>query len=209
MEFLHTLVHLARDPGQIIAWGGYPALAAIVFCETGALVFFLPGDSLLVIAGFYAAQGTLNLAWLNGLLIPIAILGDATSYHLGRRFGVRLFSNPNAKLLRPEHLLAAQRFYERHGGQAIVLARFVPVVRTFVPVVAGVSGMAYGRFALFNVAGGIGWVMGTTCTGYLLGSRFPALLEHIELVILAVVAASIVPGVIEWARSRHRHQDVP
>lgn len=209
MEFLHTLVHAARDPGQIIAWGGYPALGAIVFCETGALVFFLPGDSLLVIAGFYAAQGSLNLWALNALLIPLAILGDATSYHLGRRYGVRLFANPKARLLRPEHLVAAQGFYERHGGQAIVLARFVPIVRTFVPVVAGVSGMPYGRFALFNVAGGIGWVLGTTCTGYLLGSRFPALLDHIELVILAVVAASIVPGVIEWARSRRSPTATP
>lgn len=202
MEFLHTLVHLARDPGQIIAWGGYPALAAIVFCETGALIFFLPGDSLLVIAGFYAAQGSLNLAALNALLIPMAIIGDATSYHVGRRFGPSLFADPNARLLKPGHLVAARRFYERHGGQAIILARFVPVVRTFVPVVAGVSGMAYGRFATFNVLGGIGWVGSTTLIGYLLGTRFPALLDHIELVILVVVAASVVPGLIEWARSR-------
>lgn len=209
MDFVNTVVHLARDPGQIIAWGGYPALAAIVFCETGALVFFLPGDSLLVIAGFYAAQGSLSMVTLNALLIPLAILGDATSYTLGRRFGTRLFANPNARLLKPQHLHAAQSFYERHGGKAIVLARFVPVVRTFVPVVAGVSGMPYGRFATFNVVGGIGWVLGTTLIGYVLGSRFPALLDHIELVILAVVAASIVPGLIEWARARNTSQSAP
>jgi len=156
----------------------------------------------LVIAGFYAAQGSLNLWALNALLIPMAIIGDATSYHLGRRLGPALFANPNARLLKPEHLVAAQKFYDRHGGQAIILARFVPIVRTFVPVVAGVSGMAYGRFATFNVVGGIGWVASTTLIGYLLGSRFPALLEHIEVVILVVVAASVVPGIIEWARSR-------
>lgn len=209
MEIVHTLVQLARDPGQIIAWGGYPALAAIVFCETGALVFFLPGDSLLVIAGFYAAQGTLNIWALNALLIPMAVLGDATSYHLGRRFGPKLFANPRARLMRPEHLQAATQFYQRHGGQAIILARFVPVVRTFVPVVAGVSGMPYGRFAAFNVVGGISWVGVTTLIGFVLGTRFPTLLQHIELVILAVVAASVVPGLIEWARARQRPQAKP
>jgi len=209
VEFLHFVVHLARDPGQIIAWGGYPALAAIVFLETGALIFFLPGDSLLVIAGFYAAQGSLQLWALNALLIPMAIIGDATSYQVGRRYGPGLFANAQARLLKPEHLVAAQKFYERHGGQAIILARFVPVVRTFVPVAAGVSGMAYGKFATFNVLGGIGWVGSTTLIGYLLGSRFPALLDHIELVILVVVAASVVPGIIEWARSRQPATDKP
>lgn len=202
VDILHSLVGLLRDPGAIIAWGGYPALAAIIFLETGAMVFFLPGDSLLVVAGFYAAKGDLNILALNGLLIPMAIAGDAVSYTLGKRMGPALLT-PGSKrrLFKPQHIAAAQTFYSRHGGKAIVLARFVPVVRTFVPVVAGVSGMPYRKFAAFNVAGGVAWVAITTGIGFVLGARFPALLAHIEWVLVAVVVLSVLPALAEWARA--------
>lgn len=202
MAILHSLVALLRDPGEIITWGGYPALAAIVFLETGALVFFLPGDSLLVVAGFYAAKGDLHIAALNVLLIPMAVAGDAVSYQLGKRLGPpALAQDRQARLLKPQHLAAAQSFYRRHGGKAIVLARFVPVVRTFVPVVAGVSGMPYRKFFAFNVVGGVAWVATTTGIGYLLGARFPTMLAHIEWVLVGVVVLSVLPALWQWARA--------
>jgi membrane-associated protein len=201
---IQWLIDLIRNPGEIIAWGGYPALALIVFLETGALVFFLPGDSLLVMAGLYAAKGDLDLALLNALLIPMAVAGDATSYWIGRRTGPHLFNRPRSRFFNPDHVRAAHDFYERHGGKAIILARFMPLVRTFVPVVAGVAGMSYRRFATFNVVGGAAWVGSMTLTGYVLGTRFPLLVQHIEKVIITVIFLSILPGLIEWLRMRRR-----
>jgi len=201
---LQWIIDLLRNPGEIIAWGGYPALGAIVFLETGAMVFFLPGDSLLVMAGLYAAKGDLNIWLLNVLLIPLAIAGDATSYWIGTRTGPHLFNRPRSRLFRPEHVQAAHRFYERHGGKAIILARFMPLVRTFVPVVAGIGGMGYRRFAAFNVIGGTAWVASMTLIGFLLGSHFPVLVQHIEKVIVVVVLLSILPGLVEWLRARRR-----
>ena len=200
MAALQWIIDLLRNPGEIIAWGGYPALGAIVFLETGAMVFFLPGDSLLVMAGLYAAKGDLNIWLLNVLLIPLAIAGDATSYWIGTRTGPHLFNRPRSRLFRPEHVQAAHRFYERHGGKAIILARFMPLVRTFVPVVAGIGGMGYRRFAAFNVIGGTAWVASMTLIGFLLGSHFPVLVQHIEKVIVVVVLLSLLPGLIEWLR---------
>lgn len=208
MSAIQWLLDLIRNPGEIIAWGGYPALALIVFLETGALVFFLPGDSLLVMAGFYAAKGDLDVLALNALLIPMAVAGDATSYWIGRRTGPHLFRRPRSRLFRPEHVQAAHDFYERHGGKAIILARFMPLVRTFVPVVAGVAGMSYRRFAAFNVIGGAAWVGSMTLTGYALGTRFPLLVQHIEKVILVVIFLSFLPGLVEWARARARQRAV-
>src|SRR5215470_11878146 len=138
-DLITRLLELIRDPGAAIIWGGYTALALIVFLETGALVFFLPGDSLLVTAGFYAAGGKLSILALNGLIIPCAIAGPILSYWIGAKLGPRLFNRPRSRLFRPEHLTAAQEFYEKHGAAAIVIARFMPIVRTFVPVVAGVA----------------------------------------------------------------------
>jgi membrane-associated protein len=201
---IQWLIDLIRNPGEIIAWGGYPALAVIVFLETGALVFFLPGDSLLVMAGLYAAKGDLDVLLLNALLIPMAVAGDATSYWIGRRAGPHLFNRPRSRFFNPDHVRAAHDFYERHGGKAIILARFMPLVRTFVPVVAGVAGMSYRRFATFNVVGGAAWVGSMTLIGYVLGSRFPLLVQHIEKVIVTVIVLSILPGLIEWLRVRRR-----
>jgi membrane-associated protein len=201
---IQWIIDLLRNPGEIIAWGGYPALGLIVFLETGAMVFFLPGDSLLVMAGFYAAKGDLDIWVLNGLLIPLAIAGDATSYWIGTRTGPHLFNRPRSRFFRPEHLQAAHDFYERHGGKAIILARFMPLVRTFVPVVAGVAGMGYRRFASFNVIGGTAWVASMTLIGFGLGSRFPLLIQHIEKVIVVVIVLSLLPGLFEWLRARRR-----
>src|SRR5512138_661728 len=202
MQIVEWVIDLIRDPGELIRWGGYPALAAIVFLETGAMIFFLPGDSLLVMAGLYAAQGSLDIAFLNLLLIPLAVAGDATSYWIGARTGPHLFNRPRSRFFNPEHVRAAHAFYERHGGKAIVLARFMPLVRTFVPVVAGVGGMPYRRFAFFNVMGAAGWILSMTLTGYVAGTRFPILVKHIEKVIIVVVLLSILPGIIAWARAR-------
>jgi membrane-associated protein len=204
VELFRWLIDLIRDPGELIRWGGYPALAIIVFLETGALVFFLPGDSLLVMAGVYAAKGDLSIWALNLLLIPLAVLGDATSYTIGARAGPHIFNRPRSRFFRPEHMRAAHEFYERHGGKAIIIARFVPIVRTFVPVVAGAAQMSYRKFATYNVVGGAGWVLSMTLLGYGLGNTIPNLDRHIEKVIVVVVALSLAPGLVEWLRARRR-----
>jgi membrane-associated protein len=204
VELIRWLIELVRDPGELIRWGGYPALAFIVFLETGALVFFLPGDSLLVMAGVYAANGNLSIWALNLLLIPLAILGDATSYTIGVRAGPHIFNRPRSRFFRPEHVRAAHDFYERHGGKAIILARFMPLVRTFVPVVAGVAKMRYRHFAAYNVIGATAWVLSMTLLGYGLGNTIPNLQHHIEKVVAAVILLSLVPGAVEYARARRR-----
>lgn len=209
VELIRWLVELLRDPGELIRWGGYPALALIVFLETGALVFFLPGDSLLVMAGVYAANGNLSIAALNLLLIPMAVAGDATSYTIGARSGPHIFNRPRSRLFRPEHVFLAHAFYEKHGGKAIVLARFMPLVRTFVPVIAGVARMRYRDFAVFNVVGAGAWVLSMTFLGYGLGNTIPNLQEHIEKVIAAVVLLSLLPGLIEGWRARRRRSRAP
>jgi membrane-associated protein len=203
-DLFQHLIELIRDPGAAIVWGGYVALAFIVFVETGALVFFLPGDSLLVTAGFYAAAGKLSILFLNALLIPCAVAGPILSYWIGAKAGPLLFSRPRSRFFRPEHVQAAHDFYEKHGGAAIVIARFMPIVRTFVPVVAGIARMPYGRYTLHNVVGGAAWVLSMTLTGYFLGTTFPSLAKRIELVIIAVVVLSLLPGLISWLRARRR-----
>jgi len=205
VELIRWFVELIRDPGELIRWGGYPALALIVFLETGALVFFLPGDSLLVMAGVYAAKGDLSILALNLLLIPLAILGDATSYTIGARSGPHIFNRPRSRLFRPEHVLLAHAFYEKHGGKAIILARFMPLVRTFVPVVAGVARMRYRDFAVYNVVGAAAWVLSMTFIGYGLGNTIPNLERHIEKVVVVVVLASLAPGFVEVVRARRRN----
>lgn len=203
MELLHELIRFVRDPAYL-AELGYPTLALIIFLETGALVFFLPGDSLLVTAGVYAAAGKLDLAVLNLLLSPCAIIGDALSYWIGTRVGPALFNRPRSRFFRPEHVRLAHEFYERHGGKAIVLARFMPLMRTFVPVVAGIGGMRYSRFAVYNIVGGISWVASMTVLGYFVG--LTPLGKHIEKVIIVVVLVSIAPGIIAYFRARSQRR---
>ena len=185
-----------------------PALAVIIFLETGALVPFLPGDSLLVVAGLYAGQGSLSILMLNVVLPMCAILGDATSYAIGRALGPRLFTRPKSRFFNPEHLKAAHAFYEKHGGKAIIIARFMPIVRTFVPVVAGAAQMPYARFATFNVVGGFAWVLSMTIIGYYLGG-FDIVRMHLEKLIIAVVVISVLPGVIAWWRNRGKRDEKP
>lgn len=202
IELFEKFIGYIREPGQLIVWGGYPGLALIIFLETGALVFFLPGDSLLVTAGLYAAKGDLNIVYLNLLLIPMAIIGDATSYVIGSRTGDALFKKPESRWFKPQHLLRARDFYDKHGGKAIIIARFMPLVRTFVPVVAGAAKMPYRRFAMFNVVGGASWILSMTLTGYLLGTLVPNIGKHIEKVIIVVVLLSISPGIYEVIKAK-------
>ncbi|MCC6337305.1 MAG: VTT domain-containing protein [Myxococcales bacterium] len=201
MELFHKLIGLLRDPGQIIEWAGYPGLTLIVFLETGALIFFLPGDSLLFMAGLYAGKGDLNLLLLQVLLIPAAVLGDATSYFIGSRTGPAIFNRPESRFFKPKHMLAAKAFYEKHGGKAIILARFMPLVRTFVPVVAGVAQMKYRRFASFNIIGAVAWVTSMTVGGYFLG-QFEFVKKRIELIVVGIIFVSILPGLIAWLKAK-------
>jgi membrane-associated protein len=188
---------------EIVVWGGYLGLFAIVFAETGLLVgFFLPGDSLLVTAGVFAARGNLDITLLNLLLIVAAITGDAVGYSIGLRAGRALFNRPQSRWFRKDYLLKTQEFYEKYGGITIILARFMPLARTFAPVVAGVAEMKYRRFALFNIFGGIGWVTSMTLTGYFLGRLFPEVIEHIEVVIVVIVFLSILPLLIKYIQVR-------
>jgi len=199
LDFLHRL----RSPRELIEWGGYVALVAIVFSETGLLVgFFLPGDSLLVTAGLFAAKGDLNVVTLMVLLSIAAIVGDTVGYWFGAKTGPPLYSRPNSRFFKRQHLLKAHAFYEKYGGITIVVARFMPLIRTFAPIVAGVAGMNYSRFVVFNVCGGIGWVVSMTSLGYGLGRIIPNIDQHIEKVIVVVVFLSILPGLIHLWKER-------
>ena len=205
MEFLSGVVGGAYSLDDLIRWGGYVVLFAIVFTETGLLVgFFLPGDSLLITAGIVAAAGGLNIWWLNLLLIVAAITGDSVGYAIGVRLGPRLFTRPQSLLFNPRHIERTRVFYTRHGPKTIVIARFVPIVRTFAPVVAGVGQMEYRRFIFYNVAGGIGWVTSMTWAGYVLGRAIPNLGSYIHLVVGIVIVLSVIPIVIEILRERRR-----
>ena len=205
METLRDWFHFLTDVRGLVQAGGYIALAIIVFTETGLMIgFFLPGDSLLVTAGLFAAKGDLNIVVLNALLMFCAITGDATGYYIGKKLGPTLFRKEDSMLFKKKHLIATQEFYERHGGKTIIIARFVPIIRTFAPVVAGMAGMQYRRFAVFNIIGGVAWVFSMTMLGYLLVTLFPATEKHIEKVIIIVIFLSLLPGIIEWLRSRMR-----
>jgi membrane-associated protein len=191
---------------DLVRWGGYVVLVAIVFVETGLLVgFFLPGDSLLITAGLVAATGALNIWWLNVLLVAAAVAGDSVGYAIGWRAGPRLFTRPKSLLFNPRHIDRTRAFYARHGAKTIVIARFVPIVRTFAPVVAGVGQMEYRRFLFYNVAGGVGWVTSMTWAGYLLGQTVPNISEHIHVVVIVVILLSLIPIVVELVRERRRH----
>src|SRR6185295_14706605 len=167
--------------------------------------FFLPGDSLLITAGVVAAAGGLNIWWLNVVLIVAAITGDSVGYAIGVRLGPRLFTRPQSLLFNPRHIERTRVFYERHGPKTIVIARFVPIVRTFAPVVAGVGQMEYRRFIFYNVAGGIGWVTSMTWAGYGLGRVVPNLDRWLHIVVIVVIVLSLVPIAIEVIRERRRH----
>lgn len=205
MEWLWSLFHTIYDVEGLVRVGGLMALVAIVFAETGLLIgFFLPGDSLLVTAGLFAVNGHLEL-WSLFLFVSLAaIVGDAVGYFLGARTGHRIFSREDSLLFHKKHLVSTKEFYDRHGGITIVLARFMPILRTFAPVVAGVGNMQYGRFALYNVMGGVGWVVSMTSIGYFLGKTIPDIDRYIHVVIAVVILLSLIPGIIAFLRSRQR-----
>lgn len=188
---------------ELIRWGGLIGLILIVFAETGLMVgFFLPGDSLLVTAGLFAAKGDLNIWTLNISLILAAIVGDALGYWIGFRTGKALYSRPNSFFFRRDHLIKTHEFYEKHGGKTIIIARFMPIARTFAPVVAGAAEMTYRQFAIFNVIGAILWVTSMTLTGYFLGMAVPNLEDHLHIVVAIVIFLSLLPAIIAWLRAK-------
>ena len=203
MDFIQQYLPWLPSVGEIIRWGGVLAITLIVFAETGLLVgFFLPGDSLLVTAGVFAANGDLSLTSLLTIVPLAAIVGDAVGYQIGKRAGSALYSRPDSRFFRRSHLLKAHAFYEKHGGKTIVIARFVPIIRTFAPTIAGAADMSYRKFATYNIAGGIGWVLSMVLLGYALGRSVPDLEKHIHIVIAVVILLSIAPPVVEVIRHR-------
>jgi len=209
-EWIVDLLHQIYDVEGIIRWGGLLMLVAIVFAETGLMIgFFLPGDSLLVTAGVFAAAGHLDIISLLFWVTLAAIVGDQVGYYIGYRTGPRIFRRQDSLLFKRDHLIRARDFYERHGGKTIILARFIPVIRTFAPVVAGVGQMEYRRFVSFNVVGGFLWVWSMTLLGVTLGNVIPDIDRHIHVVIAVVVFLSILPAIIEYIRSRGRVVEPP
>lgn len=207
VDFLKDFIDRLRDLPALVQWAGYVGLTAIIFTETGLLIgFFLPGDSLLVTAGLLCSQPEfgLNVYILGVLLTAAAIVGDTVGYKIGQVSGPRIFTREESFFLRRAHLLKAQAFYEQHGGKTIIIARFVPIIRTFAPVVAGVGQMRYRAFLAYNVVGGVLWVWSMLFTGYFLGRWVPGIDQHIEKVILVVIFLSILPGIIAWLRERSR-----
>ena len=207
MSDLLELFHFLRDPRALVQAAGYVGLTAIIFIETGLLIgFFLPGDSLLVTAGLLASQPEFGLnVYVMGVILSIAaIVGDTVGYHIGKATGPRIFTRDESLFFSKKHLLRAQDFYEKHGGKTIVLARFMPIVRTFAPVVAGVGMMEYRTFLSYNIFGGIFWVWSMLFTGYFLGRLVPGIDRHIEKIIILVIFLSILPGIIAWIREKRR-----
>jgi membrane-associated protein len=205
-QFIDILLHLDRYLDSWAAELGpwlYAVLFLVVFCETGLVITpFLPGDSLLFAVGALAAAGTaIDVTLVIVLLCIAAILGDAVNYAIGRRVGPKIFAKETSRFLNKEHLLRAHRFYEKHGGKTIIIARFIPIIRTFAPFVAGIGEMSYRRFALFNVTGGIAWVVGFTLAGYWFGN-LPIVKKYFTLVILAIIVLSVIPAVVEIWRAR-------
>jgi membrane-associated protein len=218
MESLTELFHQLREvlnPKNIIEFlttkglvFTYAGLILIVFAETGLAVgFFLPGDSLLVVAGLFASAGKLNVFFLLFSLFVAAVVGDAVGYYSGLKLGPRVFTRQKSLFFRPSHLEKAHGFYEKYGGKTIIIARFVPIIRTFAPIVAGAAQMSYRQFAVYNIVGGFLWVFTMVLGGYFLGSAVESafgvkLEDHIEKVVVVVVLLSLMPPVIEYLKSR-------
>jgi len=200
-EFFSYLHH----PDQLVVWAGYFGMAVIVFSETGLLAgFFLPGDSLLVTAGLVASQGSLDIFRLNLLLMAAAIAGDSTGYCIGYQIGPRLFKREDSFFFRKSHVERTHRFFEKYGGKTIILARFVPIVRTFAPTVAGVGKMDYKKFLSFNAAGAALWVLGMTSIGYFLGRRVPNIGKNIHIVVAVVIVISFLPVFLEIYKAKKK-----
>lgn len=204
MEQLFEFFSRLHNLDELIRWGGYAVLGLIIFSETGLFFgFFLPGDSLLVTAGLFAARGDLNVWILLVLGMACAIIGDAVGFEIGRISGKKLFARPNSRIFKREHLERTHEFYKKNGGKTIIIARFMPIIRTFAPLVAGVAGMSYPQFATFNIIGGVVWIGSMVGVGYVLGRSIPNIDQYLHLVIIAVIFLSILPGIIEYWKSGH------
>jgi membrane-associated protein len=203
--FIDFLLHLDRHLAEVIASYGaytYGLLFVIVFLETGLVVTpILPGDSLLFAAGSFAALGSLNVWLMFGLLSVAAILGDTVNYAIGAYLGPKVFHFPRSRFFNPEHLKRTHAFYEKYGGKTIIIARFVPIVRTFAPFVAGIGAMTYGKFLAYNVVGGVLWVAVCVFAGYFFGN-LPLVKNNFGLAILAIIVISVLPAVFEFVRHR-------
>lgn len=203
IDFFLSLLQTIYDVEGLIQWGGLLLICTVVFVETGLLVgFFLPGDSLLVTAGILAAADVLSL-WQLLVLVPVcAIAGDQLNYYMGRKAGDFLYQRPDSMFFKKKHLLKAHDFYEKHGSKTIVLARFVPIVRTFAPAVAGAAKMSYKTFVSYNIIGGLLWVFLTVLGGYFLGSVIPNVEKYLHLIILLVILTSFIPFAVEYYKQK-------
>jgi membrane-associated protein len=207
MQAITDLFHRLSNLPELVQWAGLFGLAAIIFSETGLLIgVFLPGDSLLVTAGLLAARGYLNVYALAPLLTVAAICGNSVGYFIGRATGPRIFSRENSLFFNKKHAIRAHQFYEKHGRKTIVLAQFMPIIRTFGPVVAGVGGMKFRTFITFNIMGAVLWIWSMVAIGYFLGSYIPGIDQHIEIVVAIVVFISLLPGLISWYRGKRAKQ---
>lgn len=203
MDAITAFFSTVYNVPELIRVAGFYGLILIVFAETGLLAgFFLPGDSLLITAGLFAARGDLDIYTLVPALTLAAIVGDATGYWIGKRTGQALYSRPDSFFFRRKHLQYTKDYYEKHGGKTIVIARFIPILRTFAPVVAGVGLMTYRSFAIYNVVGAILWVAGMILAGYLLGNLVPNIEEQIHVVVAVVILLSLLPPAIAFLKSR-------
>ena len=206
MPSLNELWHLLRDLPALVQLAGYVGLIAIIFVETGFFFgFFLPGDSLLVTAGLLIATGLdMNVYLLGALLNVAAVAGDALNYWFGRVTGPKIFVRDESFFFKRKHVERAHAFYVKHGAKTIVIARFMPIVLTFAPLVAGVAKMDYRIFTLYNIIGGTAWIWSMLFTGYFLGRYVPGIDKYIELVIIVVIFLSILPGIIAWLKERKK-----
>lgn len=204
-HFIDIIIHLDKYLVELVTQYGiwtYAILFLIIFCETGLVVTpFLPGDSLLFAIGALSAKGGLNIYWVFILLSIAAIIGDTVNYWIGHTIGPRVFVKSNSRWLNRRHLERTHEFYEKYGGKTIIIARFVPIIRTFAPFVAGIGAMTYSKFLLYNVIGGLVWIGGFLGAGYLFGN-IPIIKRNFTLVIFAIILISILPGVIEYLRAR-------
>ncbi len=203
LELIHNLIQTIYNVRGLIEWGGMVMICGIIFIETGLFAgFFLPGDSLLITAGIFAAAGQLKLALLVGLVPICAVAGDQLGYFIGWKAGQTLYSRPDSRFFKQRHLRDAHEFYERHGGKAIILARFIPIARTFCPAVAGAARMKYRRFLAFDICGGVTWVLAMVLGGFFLGSVVPNIDKEIQWVIAVVVVVSLIPPALHLLRQR-------
>lgn len=205
---MHTLIewfNRLRDVQSLVQTAGYAGLTALIFAETGLFIgFFLPGDSVMVSAGLFAQRGYLSIGLLGSLLTAASIIGDSTGYWIGRATGPRMFRREDSLLFKRRHLIAAHEFYERHGGKAVIIARFMPVIRAFAPVVAGIGEMPYSRYVMFSIAGSVLWVWSMLLLGYSLGRYVPGVASHIDIVVVLIVLVSVAPALIARLNARRK-----